>query len=124
MTVANARTTILRELPQMQSKLRRRIVTSPIARGAALPFRTKIVASYDAVIFRRSVNWLLHGRETHNFSYDLNPLNRDQLGWFVSAVTGAGIGQVRAWMQELEEANHLVHQLTKRSSSNPRRGSA
>ena len=105
----------------MQSKIRRRIATSPIARGAALPLRAMIVARYDARIIGRSADWLVRGRETHNFSYDLDPLNRDQLGWFVSAVTGAEIGQVRSWMQELEEDKKLTDELTRRLSSNPRR---
>ena len=105
----------------MQSKLRRRITTSPIARGAAFPLRTMVVARYDAHLIGRSIDWLVRGRETTNFTYDLNSLNRDQLGWFVSAVTGAEIGQVRAWMRELEEDSHLTDQLTERLASNPRR---
>lgn len=62
----------------MPSKIRRRIATSPIARGAALPLRAMIVARYDARIIGGSADWLVRGRETHNFSYDLDPLNRDQ----------------------------------------------
>ena len=104
----------------MQSNLRRRIATSPIARGAAFPLRTMLVARYDAHLIGRSVDWLVHGRETHNFTYDLDSLNRDQLCWFISAVTGAEIGQVRAWMRELEEDSLLTDHLTQRLSSNPR----
>lgn len=106
----------------MQAKLRRRIANSPIARGVAVPLRTMMVARYDAHLIGRSVDWLVHSRETTNFTYDLDLLNRDQLCWFVSAVAGAEIGQVRAWMQELTDDNHLVDQITKRLSSNPRRG--
>jgi hypothetical protein len=105
----------------VQSKLRRRIATSAIARGAALPLRTMIVARYDAHIIGRSVDWLMHSRETTNFTYDLNSLNRDQLSWFISAVTGAEIGQVRVWMRELEDDSALTSHLTRRLSSNPRR---
>src|SRR5262249_36642482 len=104
----------------MQSNLRRRIATSPIARGAAFPLRTMIVARYDAHLIGRSVDWLVRARETHNFTYDLDSLNRNQLCWFVSAVTGAEIGQVRAWMRELEEDSCLADHLTRRLSSNPR----
>jgi hypothetical protein len=104
----------------MQSNLRRRLATSPIARGAAFPLRTMIVARYDAHLIGRSVDWLVRGRETHNFTYDLDSLNRNQLCWFISAVTGAEIGQVRAWMRELEEDSQLANHLTSRLSSNPR----
>lgn len=105
----------------MPSKLRDRIATSPFARGAAVPLRAVVVARYDARLIGRSIDWLVRNRETTNFTYDLDDLNRDQLGWFVSAVTGAEIGQVRVWMQELEEDQDLVRFLTSRMSSNPRR---
>jgi len=105
----------------MHPALRRRIATSPIARGAAFPLRTKIVARYDAQLLGRSVEWLVRGRETTNFTYDLNSLNRDQLAWFVSAVTGARIRQVRVWMQELEDDSRLADHLARRLRSNPRR---
>jgi predicted O-methyltransferase YrrM len=106
----------------MQSKIRDRIAASPIARGAAFPLRTMVVARYDAHVIMRSLGWLVHSRETMNFAYDLDSLNRNQLCWFVSAVTGAGIDQIRAWMLELENDGELLAQLTKRFSSNPRRG--
>lgn len=106
----------------MQSKLRRRIATSPIARGAAVPKRLKIVMRYDARLIGRSIDWLVHSRETTNFTYDLDSLNRDQLCWFVSAVTGADIAQVRTWIRELEEDDHLIGHLTERLSLNPIRG--
>jgi len=105
----------------MPSRLRSRLATSPVARGAAFPLRTMMVARYDARLIGRSVDWLVHGRETTNFTYDLNALNRDQLCWFVSAVSGAAIGQVRAWIQELEDDNHLSDHVTRRLSTNPRR---
>jgi hypothetical protein len=103
----------------MQSKFRRRIAISPVARGAALAKRTMIVARYDAHVVGRSVNWLVHSRETTNFTYDLDSLNKDQLCWFISAVCGAEVGEVRAWMQELEDDSRLVNHLTSQLSSNP-----
>src|SRR5215475_2416198 len=105
----------------MQPRLRRRIATSPIARGAAFPLRTKMVARYDAQLIGRSVDWLIRGRETTNFTYDLNSLNRVQLSWFISAVTSATISQVRTWMQELDDDSQLAEHLTGRLTSNPRR---
>jgi len=103
----------------MQSKLRRRIATSPVARGAALPLRAGYVVRYDARLVGRSLGWLIRGRETHNLSYDLDDLNRDQLCWFVAAITGAEIGQVRAWTQELDKDEDLRGEMTRRLASNP-----
>lgn len=103
----------------MQSKFRRRIATSPVARGAAFLKRTMIVARYDTHVIGRSINWLMHSRETTNLTYDLDSLNKDQLCWFISAVCRAEISQVRAWMQELEHDGDLVNHLTRQLSSNP-----
>jgi hypothetical protein len=100
--------------------LRRRLAVSPVARGAAFPLRTMAVARYDARVIGRSLDWLVRGRETTNYTYDLDSLNRDQLCWIVSAVSGAEIGQVRAWVRELEDDRELSDQLTRRLSSNPR----
>lgn len=105
----------------MQSSLRRNLATSPLGRAAALPLRTMAVARYDARLIGRSVNWLVRNRETTNFTYDLAELNRDQLCWFVSAVTGAEIGQVRSWMRELETDKDFQASLTRRLAANPTR---
>ncbi|MDA8047476.1 MAG: class I SAM-dependent methyltransferase [Actinomycetota bacterium] len=106
----------------MQSKVRRRLAHSPVARGAAFPLRTMMVARYDARLIGRSVDWLVHGRETTNFTYDLDPLNRDQLAWFVAAVSGATVGHARGWMDELQRDVALHDHVTERWASNPRRG--
>lgn len=105
----------------IQTKIRQRLAISPIARGAAFPLRSMAVARYDARIVGQSLNWLVRNRETTNYTYELDSLNRDQLCWFVAAVTGAGIGQVREWAAELEHDRDLIEHLTGRLSSNPRR---
>jgi methyltransferase family protein len=105
----------------LQTKIRRRLATSPVARGAALPLRTAAVARYDAHLIGKSLSWLARSRETTNYTYDLDPLNADQLCWFVATITGAGIAQVRGWAEELESDNDLIEHLTRRLSSNPRR---
>ncbi len=83
--------------------------------------RTIRVARYDARLVGRSLSWLVRNRETTNFTYDLAGLNRDQLCWFVSAVTGAEIGAVRSWMTELETDQEFHATLTGRLASNPTR---
>ena len=103
----------------MKTKLRRRLASSPFGRGAALPTRTMAVARYDARLIGRSIDWLVRERERHNFSYDLEERNLEQLCWFVAAVTGAEIGQIRAWIAELEKDEDLKGALTRRMAANP-----
>ena len=105
----------------MQSKLRRFLATSPVGRAAALPLRTMAVARYDARLIGRSLNWLAQGRETTNYTYDLEPLNLGQLCWFVSTITGAEVGQARAWVDELQTDQEFQGRLQRRLASNPTR---
>lgn len=105
----------------MQSRLRRRIATSPIAPAGALPLRAMIAARHGARVAGQSASWLVRSRETTNFTYDLTPLNVDQLGWFVAAVSGAPVGQARAWLRELADDGKLIGHLRERLASNPLR---
>lgn len=105
----------------MQSKLRRLLAVSPAGRAAAFPLRVRSVSRYDVRLLRHSVNWLVHERETTNFTYELTEINRGQLAWFVSAVTGAGVGQVREWIAELETDERFRSAVTTRLASNPTR---
>ena len=105
----------------MQSRLRRNLAISPIGRVAAMPLRTMAVARYDARVVGRSLSWLVRNRETTNFTYDLSSLNRDQLCWFVAAVTGAEVGHVRSVVAELETDTEFHTRLTKRLAMNPTR---
>lgn len=105
----------------MQSKIRRRLATSPVGAVAAFPLRAMQVARYDARLVGRSVDWLVRNRETTNFTYDLSSLNLDQLCWFVSAVTDAEIGLVREWVRELDHDEQFRQVLTRGLSTNPTR---
>ena len=104
----------------MAAHIRSQLATSRFARGAAFPLRTVMVARYDASVVARSARWLVRGRETTNITYDLEPLNRDQLCWFVSAVSGSAIEKVRGWVQELEDDDDLSAHVTRQLSTSPR----
>ncbi len=68
----------------MPATLRRRIIASPIARPAVFPRRAMSVLRYDTRLVARSLDWLVRSGETMNIGYELDPMNRGQLGWFVS----------------------------------------
>src|ERR1700691_2554112 len=55
----------------MPSRLRRRVITSPIARLAAVPMRAMSVLRYDALLVGRSLSWLVRSGETMNIGYEL-----------------------------------------------------
>ena len=55
-------------------------------RWPRFPKRLARVARHDAKVLGTSARWLFTSREHHNYTYDLTPLNREHLAWFVSVV--------------------------------------
>lgn len=81
--------------------LRSRIAESPFARAATLPLRAAQAGRYDAKLFADSARWLGTSREFTNFTYELTPINRGHLAWWVAGVTGASVKEVRTYFAEL-----------------------
>lgn len=88
-------------------ELRRRVIASPIAPIAALPYRLREVARHNARTLGSSARWLLRSRETTNFTYDLTGLNRQHLAWYVSTITGKPVGEIRGYLDELDGDEQL-----------------
>ncbi|NUT32013.1 MAG: class I SAM-dependent methyltransferase [Hamadaea sp.] len=103
-------------------RLRRAVARTPLARLAAFPQRALKVARHDARVVRVSVRWLFSSREHHNFTYDLTGRNRDHLAWFVTAVSGADVAQVRRWFAELESDTALREHIERATATSARRG--
>ena len=100
-------------------RLRQKVASSPLARVAAFPSRARSVASYDFLVLGRSLRWLLCSREHTNFTYNLAPLNREHLCWFVSLVTGKPFDEIQGYLGEIDEDEKLrthVRRMTAQSS--------
>jgi predicted O-methyltransferase YrrM len=52
-------------------------------------------------------SWLVHSKETTNFTYDLTPINREHLAWFISEIAGTGVGEIRGYLDEIAEDDNL-----------------
>ncbi len=91
---------------------------------AALPGRLARVARHDAKVLRQSARWLVTSREHHNYTYDLTPLNREHLAWFVSIVAEASIADVRGWMAEIDADTALRTHIEQTTAGAARRGLA
>src|SRR5262249_25004163 len=59
-----------------------------------------------------------------NYTYDLTPLNREHLAWFVSDVCAVPVAQARAWMAELEADEALRRHIETTTAASARRGLA
>lgn len=91
---------------------------------AAFPTRLLQVARHDAGVLRTSARWLFASREHHNYTYDLTPLSREHLAWFVSTVCDVPVERVRGYLGEIEADDQLRDHIKRATASSARRGLA
>jgi predicted O-methyltransferase YrrM len=104
--------------------LRRAVARTPLAPFAAFPKRAVRVARHDARVLGTSVRWLFASREHHNYTYDLTPVNRTHLAWFVAQVCDVPVASVRGWIAELEGDTALRAHIEAATAASARRGLA
>jgi predicted O-methyltransferase YrrM len=107
-----------------RTSLRRAIARSRLAPVAAFPKRLALVARYDTRLLKVSARWLFTSHEHHNHTYDLTPLSRDHLAWFVSVVCGVPVARARAWFAEIESDAALRAHIESATAAAARRGLA
>ena len=103
------------------TSLKQRVASSRFARVAAFPSRARSVARYDSLVLGRSLRWLLSSREHTNFTYNLAPLNRVHLCWFVSLVTRKPFDQIQGYLDEIDEDEKLKAHVRRMTEQSPRR---
>jgi ubiquinone/menaquinone biosynthesis C-methylase UbiE/predicted O-methyltransferase YrrM len=59
-----------------------------------------------------SLDWLVSSNETTNYTYDLEELNKTQLAWFISQVTGKHMEIVKKYFMEIESDNDLKRHIS------------
>ncbi|MEV0727604.1 class I SAM-dependent methyltransferase [Polymorphospora sp. NPDC050346] len=106
------------------TNLRRRIARTPLAPVAAFPKRLLRVARHDARVLGVSARWLFTSREHHNYTYDLTPLSREHLAWFVSVTCDLPVAQVRTYLAEIETDDTLRRHIEQTTATSARRGLA
>lgn len=101
--------------------LRSQLAESPFARVATMPLRAAQAGRYDAQLVGKSARWLATSREHTNFTYDLTPINRDYLAWWVAGITGAPVTEVRRYFAELLEDQELAEHIRRYTRTSARR---
>lgn len=83
-----------------------------------------MVGRHNARMAAASVRWLVRSREYTNLTYDLTPLNREHLAWFVAVVTDVHIAEIRAYLDEVESDTTLREHIRTGTRESARRGIA
>ena len=89
--------------------LRETAKRSPVAPVMALPFRVREAARATGPRLTLAATWLFRSKEISNFTYDLTAINREHLAWFVAQIAGKGVGEIRGYLDELEQDESLRH---------------
>jgi predicted O-methyltransferase YrrM len=103
---------------------RQRVAASRVAPLAALPIRLRSVGQHDARVLSQSIRWLVRSREHTNYTYDLTPLNREHLAWWVAAAAGVPVSEARSYMTEVEQDNDLTMHVLAATQASDRRALA
>ncbi|WP_405722872.1 class I SAM-dependent methyltransferase [Streptomyces sp. NBC_01537] len=103
------------------SDLRQKVARSRIAALAAIPGRVSLIGRHNAAVLQNSARWLVRSREHTNFTYDLTPLNREHLAWFISTVAARPVGEVRKYFDEVESDHRLSSHIRRANAASDRR---
>jgi Methyltransferase domain len=76
---------------------------SPFLGVLTFPHRARLAARSTGRHIAVASRWLVRSREFANFSYDLTDLNKEQLVWFVAAVTETDVATIRTYVAEIED---------------------
>jgi hypothetical protein len=105
-------------------KIRRRLAASRLAPVAVLPLRLRAIWQFNSQQLRLSVWWLIASREHTNYTYDISPLNRENLAWFVSSVTDRPVSEIRGYLAEIENSAGLRAHIVRATGRSTRKGLA
>jgi predicted O-methyltransferase YrrM len=106
------------------TSFRRAVARTRLAPVAAFPKRFLRVARHDAKVIGTSARWLFASREHHNYTYDLTPLSRDHMAWFVAVTCDVPVATVRGYFAEIEGDDALRGHIERATAASARRGLA
>src|SRR5690348_12627104 len=101
--------------------LSHRLAGSPLARAAALPVRLKMVLRHDRKVLAASARWLVRSREHTNYTFELTPLNRLHLAWWVANAVGAPVDRIRGFIEEADSDTALERHVQEATARSDRR---
>lgn len=107
-----------------RQQLKTLVMANEAARLVTLLPRLRAVGTHNVRVLRSSARWLLTSREHTNWTYDLTPLNREHLAWFVANLVETSVDRVRGYLDEIEQDRELQAHIQYVSASSTRRGLA
>jgi hypothetical protein len=95
------------------SALTKTIARVPIIGGIALrAYRARVALGYYRAPLSNLLKWIFKSRETSNFTYDLQDLNKRYLAALIAQVVGTTSGVIMAYFEEIETDAGLKQHIT------------
>ena len=99
--------------------LRSRIAQSGLATPLGFLLRARSVLRFLLAQAGIAARWVVRSRETTNHSYDITPLNRVHLAWFVANAVDVPVSRVEELFAELDSDHELRHHLEQVTAASP-----
>lgn len=95
----------------MKSRIRILIIRTKLLRLIVPFLRVRVFFQFNFSNIKKSTRWLFKSREFTNYSYDITPLNRNQMIGAVSSLTGKNMNEVEKYFIELETDKEFLLKL-------------
>jgi hypothetical protein len=105
----------------VHSSAMQKVMASPLSRLAVFPSRTAVAVGASARTAAATTRWLFGSNENTNYTYDLTPINREHLAWFVANLAGIDIETARGYLDEVLGDSALVRHVMSVTKSSPQR---
>ena len=105
----------------MKSRIRDLIIRTKLLRLIAPFLRLRVFFQFNFSNIKKSIRWLFKSREFTNYSYDVTPLNRNQMIGAVSSLTGKNMNEVEKYFIELETDKEFMLKLDTKAKKMQRR---
>ena len=73
-----------------------------------IPYRFTLALGSIRKPLVEAVRWTFRSRELYNFTYDLNPLNRQYLASYIAVISGHETSLIQDYIHELEQDEALL----------------
>ena len=100
--------------------MRARILESKFLPVVVFPYRLRLITKFQYHSIRSSISWLFRSKEFANFTYDLTPMNKSYLAWFIANVCGTTAHEISGYFDELESNLELRNYIQNRLKAHRR----
>jgi len=98
-----------------------KVMASPAARLAVFPSRASVAVGASGRTAASTTKWLFGSNENTNYTYNLTPINREHLAWFVANMARIDVATARGYLAEILDDSALSAHVVDATRASPQR---